>query len=429
MPMPRPSLVPALITACVLLSSCGDESPPRVAIPVQLSAEPARQWLGPVELVDVPAADGARFPHLGGGTAGSPAVMSWLEPGAEGEFVLRHARWRDGAWGAPGTISAGRDWFINWADFPSVVPVTANLWIAHWLQQKPGNVYSYDVRMSTTSDAGATWSAPVTPHDDGTPTEHGFVSIVATAAGEPYGIWLDGRNTAGESHGHGSAADHGAGGSMTLRGARVHAGGATHGAEIDSRVCDCCQTDAVRTTDATVVVYRDRSGDELRDIYAARLDSNGWSGPVAVHEDGWRIAACPVNGPAIDAHGGNVAVAWFTAPDQPRVRLAFSSDAGRTFAAPLEVASGKVVGRVDVVLLADGRAVVSWLEEVPGGAEVRAQPFTAAGPAGSFATIARAAIARSSGFPQMLLAGDQLLFAWTETGTVPRLRTATAALQ
>jgi hypothetical protein len=151
MPMLRPSLVPALITACVLLSSCGDDSPPRVASPDQLSAEPARQWLGPVELVDVPAADGSRFPHLGGGTAGSPAVMSWLEPGAEGEFLLRHARWGDGAWGAPGTISAGRDWFINWADFPSVVPVTANLWIAHWLQQKPGNVYSYDVRMSTTS--------------------------------------------------------------------------------------------------------------------------------------------------------------------------------------------------------------------------------------------------------------------------------------
>ena len=76
-----------------------------------------------------------------------------------------------------------------------------------------------------------------------------------------------------------------------------------------------------------------------------------------------------------------VAVAWFTAPDQPRVRLAFSADGGRTFGPPLEVASGKVVGRVDVVLLQDGRAVVSWLAETANGAVIRAQPFNHAGAA------------------------------------------------
>jgi hypothetical protein len=426
MTIPTLLRIPTLLAIGAVLVACGGGSE-QAATQATLPAAQSETWLGPITAVETPAAAGARFPHLAGGVQGTPTLMSWLEPAAEGEFHLRHARWSNGAWTEPATIATGRDWFINWADFPSVVPVTPTLWAAHWLQQKPGNVYSYDVRMSTSSDAGATWSAPMTPHDDGTPTEHGFVSIIA-AGGQPYGIWLDGRNTSGESHGH-VGGDHGAGGAMTIRGATLVPGGADAGVEIDARVCDCCQTDAVNAGNATVLVYRDRSDDETRDINVARLDSNGWSTPVVVHADGWRIAACPVNGPAIDARGDHVAVAWFTAPDQPRVRLAFSTDAGRTFAAPIEVASGRVVGRVDVVLLADGRAVVSWLEEMPGAAEVRAQPFTRQGRAGPVMTIARSAVARSSGFPQMVLAGDELLFAWTETGAVPRIQTARAALR
>jgi len=416
---------PTFLAGGFVVMACGGGSE-QAATPATLSAAQSATWLGPITVVETPAAAGARFPHLAGGVRGTPLLMSWLEPAAEGEFHLRHARWSNGAWVAPGTIATGREWFINWADFPSVVPVTPTLWAAHWLQQKPGNVYSYDVRISMSSDAGTTWSAPMTPHDDGTATEHGFVSIIA-AGGQPYGIWLDGRNTSGESHGH-EGSDHGAGGAMTIRGAQLTPASAAGSVEIDARVCDCCQTDAVTTRETTVLVYRDRSDDETRDIYAARLGSNGWSAPAVVHADGWRIAACPVNGPAVDARGDHVAVAWFTAPDQPRVRLAFSSDGGRTFAAPVEVTSGRVVGRVDVVLLADGRAVVSWLEELPGAAAIRARPFTSSGPTGPVMTIARSAVARSSGFPQMALAGDELLFAWTQTGTVPRIQTARATV-
>ncbi len=216
---------------------------------------------------------------------------------------------------------------------------------------------------------------------------------------------------------------------MTLRGAELSPQGPTHGAEIDARVCDCCQTDVATVRDGLLVVYRDRTADEVRDIHAARYVDGHWSSPVPVHADGWRIAACPVNGPAVAARGDDVAVAWFTAPDQPRVRLAFSNDGGRSFSPAVEVASGRVVGRVDVVLLADGRAVVSWLAESRGGAAIRAQPFTSTGPAGPAIDIAASDVARSSGFPQMLGVGDGLLFAWTESAATPAVRTAFAPLQ
>ena len=129
------------------------------------------------------------------------------------------------------------------------------------------------------------------------------------------------------------------------------------------------------------------------------------------------------------ARSSRIVVAWFTAPDQPRIRLAFSDDAGRSFAPPLEVAGGDVTGRVDVVLLEDGRAVVSWMQRSQDGAEIIARPYTNAGAAGDPVVVAATAVQRSSGFPQMVRAGDGLLFAWTGSGDPPRLRTVYAPLR
>jgi hypothetical protein len=380
-------------------------------------------WLGAVAPVRNPALPGSRYPHLAG--SDGQVAMSWLQALPQGGFALQHARWKDGAWGTAATVARGDDWFVNWADFPSVVPLDATTWAAHWLQQKPGSVYSYDVRIALSVDGGTNWSTPMSPHDDGTPTEHGFVTLVA-AGDATQAVWLDGRHTGG-GHDH---AD-GAAGAMTVRSAIIGTDGRRAGTdvEIDARVCDCCQTDAALTAEGPVVVYRDRSEREVRDIALVRYSDGRWSEPVHVHDDGWEIDACPVNGPAVDARGRTVAVAWFTAPDLPRVRLAFSHDAGRTFGPPVEVASGDIAGRVDVVLLGDGRAIVSWLQPATDGAEIRAQPFDGDGPAGAAVVIASSSVQRASGFPQMVRAGGGLLFAWTDAAGPAQVHTAYATLR
>jgi hypothetical protein len=241
-------------------------------------------------------------------------------------------------------------------------------------------------------------------------------------------VWLDGRNTGGGGHesAHGSAA-----GAMTLRTAVIDARGRIAGgeAELDARVCDCCQTDAAKSAEGLVVAYRDRDEGEIRDISVVRATREGWSAPARVHRDDWRIAACPVNGPAIAAYGRSVAVAWFTAPDEPRIRLAFSADAGESFAPPLEVAAGRIAGRVDLLLLDDERAVVSWLADGAQGAEIRAQLWTRGGPVGSPLTVAATSVDRAAGFPRMARAGDALLFAWTEAAATPAVRTAIVRLR
>ena len=44
----------------------------------------------------------------------------------------------------------------------------------------------------------------------------------------------------------------------------------------------------------------------------SRYVNGKWLAPQSVFNDNWKIAACPVNGPALAAHGRNVAMTWFT---------------------------------------------------------------------------------------------------------------------
>jgi hypothetical protein len=149
-----------------------------------------------------------------------------------------------------------------------------------------------------------------------------------------------------------------------------------------------------------------------------------------VRRDGWRIDACPVNGPAVAAEGERVAVAWFTAAaDTPRVRVAFSGDAGDTFGAPVRVDAGDPTGRVDVELLPGGSALVSWLERTEGGgAEVLARVVSPGDQAGTPLVVASSTAERAGGFPRMARSGEWIIFAWTEPGDSPRVRVARARI-
>jgi hypothetical protein len=197
---------------------------------------------------------------------------------------------------------------------------------------------------------------------------------------------------------------------------------------IDDRICDCCQTSAAITARGPVVVYRDRSPDEIRDISIVRRVDGKWTEPARVHADEWQIEGCPVNGPSVIATGEEVAVAWFTgARDTARVNVAFSHDAGATFSAPVRVDDGNPAGRVDVEFDGSGRALVSWLERVgEAGAEVRVRAIAPDGQRSPAMVVASSAAARTSGFPRMVRSGDEIVFAWTQPGDTSRVRLAVA---
>ena len=141
-----------------------------------------------------------------------------------------------------------------------------------------------------------------------------------------------------------------------------------------------------------------------------------------VHQDNWLIDGCPVNGPSVAVAGENLAVAWFTgAGDEPRVKVAFSTDDGASFGAATVIDGGNPAGRVAVVGLRDGSALVTWLERTGGeGAEVRVRRVRSDGSMSESVSLTTSSSSRASGFPQMVQAPDgSLVMAWTDVSVRP----------
>jgi hypothetical protein len=137
-----------------------------------------------------------------------------------------------------------------------------------------------------------------------------------------------------------------------------------------------------------------------------------------LNDDGWRIAGCPVNGPALAAGRGGVFALWPTMDgEQMRVRMAL--DRGSGFGAPAELDAGTgVIGRVDAATWGSDSFLAVWmgagassdgsalrLALVDGTLAVRESHTVAAMPAG-----------RSSGVPRMAAEGGMALVAWVEAG-------------
>ena len=224
---------------------------------------------------------GSRYPCLTRGGDGR-TYLCWLEPGPGQTTQLRFSVYRHGQFATPRTIAAGTDWFVNWADVPSIAALADGTLAAHWLARNGTQPYAYGVRVSCSTDGGQSWTAPFWLHDDRSACEHGFVSMLPQPGGQFLAIWLDGR--AMESTGD-----------TQLWSRRFDARGQL-GKEvlIDKRVCSCCPTSITPADNGVLAVYRDRSAEEVRDIsyvHGAYVHGAGvrWTRPRPCHVDGWEI--------------------------------------------------------------------------------------------------------------------------------------------
>ena len=430
-------LLTGLLLALLAVGCQGDgaEVPPAdAADPASTTDAPPPPTDGLTTVVDRlplpdPATGPAAEPNLFAASDGRVHV-TWFERLDDADYALRFATLEPGGetWSAPRTIVERQDFFVNWADFPSIHELPDGTLAAHWLLRTGDGPVDYDVQIAWSEDGGDHWSDPVVPHRDGTESEHGFVSVVPVDPDERRigALWLDARNLVLADSGRADGPR-----AMTLRWTTLTPEGLGEEVLLDDQVCDCCQTSAAMTSQGPVAVYRDRTDDEIRDISIVREVDGRWTEPAPIHDDGWQIAACPVNGPMIAADGDDVVVAWYTrgSDDKPRVRVAFSSDAGASFGTPVRVDEGNPGGRVAVELLPGGEALVSWLENEGERATVRLRTVATTGAMGESIEVAATLSGRSSGFPRMARAGSDLVFAWTDSsGDEPGVRTARARL-
>ncbi len=226
-----------------------------------------------VEVVESPAGANSRWPRLDV-SADQVVRLSWVQELESGNHALRFSSWIAEGFQDARTVASGDRWFVNWADFPSVVGGAGDTLAAHWLEKMGEDTYAYGIRVACSSDGGERWSEPFWLHRDETPAEHGFATLVATEQGFA-AVWLDGR-------------DMPSGGDMSLRATTFDVTGKRSDEVIlDTRTCECCATDAVSIGGNLVTIYRDRGDDERRDIALAWTDKGRWSQPIDLHRDAW----------------------------------------------------------------------------------------------------------------------------------------------
>ncbi|MDX1585815.1 MAG: hypothetical protein R3222_03690 [Balneolaceae bacterium] len=379
-----------------------------------------------IQMMDNPAGIQSELPFLFADDTGK-IYLSWVEPGAEEDETVHYYSSYDGnGWVDPHVIAKSNSWFVNWADYPSLVANSGKALAAHELYKIPGSPYSYNVHLRFNKNGS--WKEPITPHFDSTATEHGFVSLYPLSNEEVFAIWLDGRQTHDRTDQQYFDLDK----AMTLRSATIHASGeVTQKQLVDSSVCDCCQTSLARTGKGMIAAYRNRTDEEIRDIYVSRYQQGKWSDPEPVHNDNWKIGACPVNGPKITADGSIVLVAWYTsAQNTPMVKASISRDYGETFEQPVIIEESKTIGRVDVAIGADSSFYVSRIGETPdGGHALKVSRISPSSKLDTTYAIAPMNSSRSSGFPQMELSDNMLYFAWTDIVDDSTHRILTASME
>ena len=334
--------------------------------------------------------------------------LTWISSDEDMNAELNFRQFKDGNWLSPMTLAVGSDWFVNWADFPTHA-ISGDQVLTSYLKKSAGGSYTYDVFLSLRNLSGEKVKEDFILNTDGFKAEHGFVSMVAKKDDEGFLIsWLDGRNTV-EKDADGNHKP------MTIRFAEItNNGDIINENELDASVCDCCQTSVTNTDKGPLVVYRDRSEKEVRDIYVTRKLDDNWEAPAAVHNDGWVIYGCPVNGPKVVSNSNNIAVSWFTVYDgKPRVNLSFSESYGASFGSPIQINDNNAIGRVDVVYLNDMEVLVSYMEDDDFDTYLRLKKVSIDGKVSKPITISKIDSGRNTGVPQLEILNDEIFVVWT----------------
>lgn len=344
-------------------------------------------------------------------TESEKILLSWVETDSLKQSKLLYSELINDRWSDSKLIAEGDNWFVNWADFPSLNSFGKNNLVAHYLEKSAKGTYTYDVKLAISNDNGNNWKSAFKPHRDNTKSEHGFVSKVAMSDSTFMTVWLDGRQFAYAEKDTTLQKE------MTLRSAKINTNGELLDEFlIDNRVCDCCQTDIAMTHDGPMLVYRDRSDKEIRDTYFSLFTNGKWSIPKAVYNDDWNINGCPVNGPAISSKNNTTATTWYTMQDgMSKVKIAFYNASSNSFNAPITVDFIDPLGRIDIEVVDANSALVSWVDAVENQTKIQLQRIYKDGTKSEVFSVSSTSPKRSSGFPRMVIKDDCVYVAWTDS--------------
>ena len=348
--------------------------------------------------------------ELGTSAAFAPDGKLWIAR-KEGQFVVVQSSDDDGrSWsgarlvnGQPEAISADGE------NRPKIAFTPAGEALVSWTKPlaKP---YTGEIRLARSGDGGATFTPPITVHQDRSEITHRFESLLVGADGRITVAWIDKRDLEANK-----------GKKDAYRGAAIYSAVSTDGGrnfaaekKVADHSCECCRIAAALDRDGTpLLLWRHVFAPNERDHALARLKPDGSAKSVQrATFDHWQVDACPHHGPslAVDARGTRHAV-WFNQKGgEGRVfygRLVPAGDA-------IQVQGQRAVGgpraaHADLAT-AGSRVAIVWKEF--DGERTVLQAMLSGDGGDSFQTATLAATDGASDQPRVLRRGDALFAFW-----------------
>lgn len=372
----------------------------------------------PFEEVASPAEPGSRSPllytaptHATGALrpgVGGPFLI-WIEPGDPAPSI-RLSIWRE-QWDEARTIATDPGLAADRAHGADFLTLPDGTWVCSWTQSSPDG--TTEVRVSTSSDTGITWSTALRPSKKTSGFSGGLASLVEDTVEGFWVVWLEGKGLIARS-------DRVTGKQATTAEARLRAARWRKGAfdapvTLDSGAAACSGTAAKRTLEGIAVAYRNHNSKTGGDLSLVRYERGVWGKPVLLNNESWAISDCPAHGPSVSSRDSLLAVAWYTEDQgKPRIELALSDSSAFRIDRTLRIDDGSPLSPPGLEWLPDESALVSWVEKTAGGAEVRARRVTLDGQAGPARVVAQTSPERTPGIPDIAVRELSIWVAWEE---------------
>ena len=355
------------------------------------------------EIVKTPADKNSLAPNIC--SFGDHFALSWIDRKSDGTARLQMASWNGLSFDKKSLIAQSKQMFANWADIPSLVEAPSGDLYAHWLNRISSKTYAYGVRIERSVNRGKSWNSLGWLHNDTSATEHGFVSLIPEGR-RVRAFWLDGRMMSKPK------------GKMMLCTAILDGDQIKEERVLDEDVCTCCPTSAVELSGGPIVVYRDRSPQEIRDISFILGSGRKWSEPTRLQADNWLMPGCPVNGASVATTGNLVAVSRFTViHKKAQVILRLFKEGQIKSGKEIVLDKNVPIGRCATVCTTDSiytvwiglekNQTVLWLAQVSPAGEIK-RKITLTSIDGN----------RSSGMPRVILSSGYLWVSWTDSNRI-----------
>jgi hypothetical protein len=301
----------------------------------------------------------ARRPMVGSSIAGGLYALTVEGPAENSALQLRMSHDGGEHWMAPERLTAANSAVNASSENAPQLISHAMYTYALWLERSTSHGSRILVARSTGMDDTSPVGVPVTDPDPTSKAYAGFASLGLAPNGDVYVVWLDGR-------------DKSAPGTFNVYLARSTDKGLSFhkNVKVATDSCPCCRPSIAFGPDGKVyVAYRHVYSDNERDVAVATSEDSGdhFRNPVRVNLDRWHLLGCPESGPVLAVQNGRLIVVWYSAgSNRAGLRLAQSTDGGRSFRPPFAVDSD-VTGANHPYLATtdDGRVALTFSGRTP----------------------------------------------------------------